>query len=101
MGLAKPDDPALKTMADQQAAPQGVRPAIAPDERCGIRFCAGTGDLGAASGRSRMPSRAAMTPREMKIIPTIHDPGGGARRRRSFYFRISGDQVNIQQGRTG
>ncbi len=49
-------------------------------------------------GDRRMPSRADMTPRAMKgflkYMTLAQALDGG----RNFYFRISGDQVNIQQG---
>jgi hypothetical protein len=98
MARDNPDDPALTTLADKEAQPQRVRTAIALDELRNpvVREALETW-LRLRKDR-RMPSRADMTPRAMKgflkYMTLAQALDGG----RNFYFRVSGDQVNIQQG---
>jgi hypothetical protein len=97
MGCDNPDDPALKTLPDKTATPQRVRTAIALDELRNpfVREALETWER--LRGNRRMPARADMTPRAMKgflkYMTLAQALDGG-----HFRYRISGDQVNIQQG---
>jgi len=98
MGRQNLDDPSLTTLPDADAAPQRVRTAIALDELRNPVVCQALATWQRLRGDRRMPSRADMTPRAMKgflkyMTLALALDGG-----RNFYFRISGDQVNIQQG---
>jgi hypothetical protein len=98
MRRENPDDPALMTLPDKQVTPQRVRTAIALDElrHPVVREALETWQR--LRGVRRMPARADMTPRAMKgflkYMTLAQALDGG----RNFYFRVSGDQVNIQQG---
>jgi hypothetical protein len=66
MRRENPDDPALATLPDTEATPQRVRTAIGLDE---LRHPVVRGALDTwqrLRGDRRMPSRADMSPREMK-----------------------------------
>jgi hypothetical protein len=98
MALDNPDDPALKTLPDKEATPQRMRTAIGLDELRHPVVQAALETWERLRGERRMPSRADLSPREMKAFLKHVTLAQALDDGRTFYFRISGDQVNIQQG---